>query len=314
MFVNVGFAAVALTGALLLLAKPVITERPRIDVPGTFVVSAALFSIVYGFSHVVSTSWTNPVTLAFLIGGTILLAVFVGLESRVAHPLLPLRLVLDRTRGAAFMAVFVVGMGMFSIFLFLTYYMEASIGYTPIKTGLAFLPMVGGIVAAATTGPSLILPRVGPKVVVSVSFLIAASGMALLTQLDLNSGYAADILPGLVLLGLGLGGVMTTAFQGATAGVHHEDAGVGSALINTNQQVGGSISTALLTTIASSTATHYLTSHNPGPLTAARAAVESDTATLSWGAGIFIVGALITAILMPNAALAPSEGEPVIGH
>ncbi|NUQ95376.1 MAG: MFS transporter [Streptomyces sp.] len=314
MFVNVGFAAVALTGALLLLAKPVITHRPKIDVPGTVVVSAALFSIVYGFSHVVSSSWTNPVTLAFLIGGAVLLVVFVVLESRVAHPLLPLRLVLDRTRGASFLAVFVVGMGMFSIFLFLTYYMEASIGYTPIKTGLAFLPMVGGIVTAATTGPSLILPRVGPKVLVSVSFLVAASGMALLTQLDLSSGYLADILPGLVLLGLGLGGVMTTAFQGATAGVHHEDAGVGSALINTNQQVGGSISTALLTTVASSAATRYLTSHTHGPLTAARAAVHADTATLAWGAGIFVVGALITAILMPNRALAPSEGEPVIGH
>jgi hypothetical protein len=292
----------------------VITERPRIDVPGTVVVSAALFSIVYGFSHVVSTSWTDPVTLSFLIGGGVLLAVFVVLESRVAHPLLPLRLVLDRTRGAAFLAVFVVGMGMFSIFLFLTYYMEASIGYSPITTGLAFLPMVAGIVAASTTVPSLVLPRVGPKIVVSVSFLVAASGMALLTQLDLNSGYLGNILPGLVLLGLGLGGVMTTAFQGATAGVHHEDAGVGSALINTNQQVGGSISTALLTTVAASAATHYLSSHKPGALTVARAAVQSDTATLAWGAGIFVIGALITAFLMPNSALAPSEGEPVIAH
>jgi EmrB/QacA subfamily drug resistance transporter len=314
MFVNVGFAAVALVGALLLLAKPVITERPRIDIPGTIVVSAALFAIVYGFSHVVSTSWTNPVTLGFLIGGVVLLAVFVGLESRVAHPLLPLRLVLDRTRGASFLAVFVVGMGMFSIFLFLTYYLEASIGYSPIKTGLAFLPMVAGIVASSTTVPSLLLPKVGPKIVVSTSFLVAATGMALLTQLQLDSGYLADILPGLVLLGLGLGGVMTTAFQGATAGVHHEDTGVASALINTNQQVGGSISTALLTTVASSAATNYLSSHKPGPLTVARAAVESYTATLAWGAGIFVVGAVITAFLMPNSALVPSEGEPVIAH
>jgi EmrB/QacA subfamily drug resistance transporter len=314
MYVNVGFAAVALVGAVLLLAKPAITERPKIDVPGTLVVSAALFAVVYAFAHVESTSWTNAVTLGFMIGGVVLLAVFVWIESRVAHPLLPLRLVLDRTRGGSFLAVFVVGMGMFSIFLFLTYYLEASIGYSPIKTGLAFLPMVAGIVASSTTVPSLVLPRVGPKIVVSTSFLVAAAGMALLTRLTLDSGYVANIMPGLILLGLGLGGVMTTAFQGATAGVHHEDTGVASALINTNQQVGGSISTALLTTVASSAGTDYLSSHKAGALTMAQAGVESYTATLAWGAGIFVVGAAITAFLLPNTALAPSEGEPVIAH
>ncbi|MFI1699827.1 MFS transporter [Streptomyces bobili] len=314
MYVNVIFAGVALVGALLWLAKPVVSERPKIDIPGTVVVSAALFGIVYGFAHVESTSWTDPVALGSMIVGVVLLAVFVWLELRVAHPLLPLRVVLDRTRGGSFLAVFVTGMGMFSIFLFLTYYLEASIGYSPIEAGLAFLPMVAGIVASSTTVPSLLLPRVGPKVVVSVSFLVAASGMALLTQLALDSGYVADIMPGMILLGLGIGGVMTTAFQGATAGVHHEDAGVASALINTGQQVGGSISTALLTTVASSAATDYLSSHKPGALTVAQAGVESYTATLAWGAGIFVVGAVLTAFLMPNKALAPSEGEPVIAH
>ncbi|MFG2731206.1 MFS transporter [Streptomyces canus] len=314
MYVNVVFAAVALVGALLLLAKPAVTERPKLDIPGTIVVSAALFAVVYGFAHVESTSWTNPVTLGSMIVGVVLLAVFVWLESRVAHPLLPLRLVLDRTRGGSFLAVFVVGMGMFSIFLFLTYYLEASIGYPPIKTGLAFLPMVGGIVAAATTAPSLLLPRVGPKIVVSASFLVAATGMALLNRLALDSGYVADIMPGMILLGLGLGGVMTTAFQGATAGVHHEDTGVASALINTSQQVGGSISTALLTTVASSAATDYLSSHKPGALTVAQAGVEGYTATLAWGAAFFVVGAVLAALLIPNTPLAPSEGEPVIAH
>ncbi|WP_042410079.1 MFS transporter [Streptacidiphilus carbonis] len=314
MFVNVGFAAVALVGALLLLAKPAVTERPKLDIPGTITVSAAVFAIVYGFAHVESTSWTNPVVLGSMVAGVALLALFVWLEARVAHPLLPLRVVLDRTRGGSFLAVFVIGMGMFSIFLFLTYYMEASIGYSPIKTGLAFLPMVAGIVLASTTVPPLLLPRVGPKIVISASFLVAATGMLLLSQLKLDSGYAADIMPGLILLGMGLGGVMSTAFQGATAGVHHEDAGVASALINTGQQVGGSISTALLTTVASSAATHYLTSHKSGALTAAQAGVEGYTATLAWGAGFFVVGALLAAFLVPNAALVPSEGEPVIAH
>ncbi|MFJ9010271.1 MFS transporter [Streptomyces canus] len=314
MYVNVAFAVPALIGALLLLAKPAITKKPKLDIPGIVVVSAALFAVVYGFAHVESTSWTDPVALGSMIVGAVLLVVFVWLESKVAHPLLPLRLVLDRTRGGSFMAVFVLGMGMFSIFLFLTYYFAASLGYSPIKTGLAFLPMVAAVVASSTTMPSLVLPRVGPKVVVSAGFLVAAAGMALLTRLELDSTYAAHIMPGLILLGLGIGAVMSTAFQGATSGIHHEDAGVASALINTGQQIGGSISTALLTTVASSAATDYLTSHKPGALAAEQAGVEGYTATLAWGSGFFVVGAVIAAFLIPNRALEPSEGEPVMAH
>ncbi|WP_433759479.1 MFS transporter [Nocardia sp. CA-135398] len=314
MFVNLGFAAVALIGAVLLLAKHVVTERPKLDMPGTVVVTAALFGIVYGFSHAESTSWGNPVTLGFLIGGAALLAVFVAIETRVANPLLPLRIVLDRTRGGSFLTVFVMGIGMFAIFLFLTYYMQLSMGYSPIKTGLAFLPMVAGMVASSTTVPSLLLPKVGQKMVVAGGFLVAALGMAWLTQISLDSSYVTNILPALVLMGLGLGGAMSTAFQGATAGVHHEDAGVASAMINTSQQVGGSIGTALLSTIAASAATDYLSSHTPGPLAVAQAQIESYTTSFWWATAIFVAGAVITGFLMPNTVPAPSEGEPVIVH
>jgi len=314
MYVNVAFAAPALIGALLLLAKPVTTTKPKLDIPGIVVVSAALFAIVYGFAHVESTSWTDPVALGSMIVGAVLLVVFVWLETKVAHPLLPLRVVLDRTRGGSFAAVFVIGMGMFSIFLFLTYYFAASLGYSPIKTGLAYLPMVAAVAVSSTTMSLLVLPKIGPKIVVSASFLVAAAGMALLTRLELNSTYAAHIMPGLILLGLGLGGVMSTAFQGATSGLHHDDAGVASALINTGQQIGGSISTALLTTVASSATTDYLTSHKPSALAAAQAGVEGYTATLAWGSGFFVVGAVIAAFLIPNRALEPSEGEPVMAH
>ncbi|WP_433732658.1 MFS transporter [Nocardia sp. CA-129566] len=314
MFVNLGFAAVALVGAVLLLARHVVTERPKLDIPGTVVVTAALFGIVYGFSHAESTSWTNPATLTFLIGGAALLAVFVAIETRIANPLLPLRIVLDRTRGGSFLTVFVAGIGMFAVFLFLVYYMQLSMGYSPIKTGLAVLPMVAGMVASSTTVPSLLLPKVGPKMVVAGGFLVAALGMAWLTQIGLDSSYVANILPALILLGLGLGGAMSTAFQGATAGVHHEDAGVASAMINTSQQVGGSIGTALLSTIAASAATDYLSSHQPGPLAMAQAQIESYTTSFWWATAIFVAGAVLTGFLMPNTVPAPSEGEPVIVH
>ncbi|WP_194836033.1 MFS transporter [Nocardia sp. XZ_19_369] len=314
MFVNLAFAAVALIGAVLLLAKHVTTDRPKLDIPGTVVVTAALFGIVYGFSHAESTSWTNPVTLSFLIGGAVLLAVFAWLETRVAHPLLPLRIVLDRTRGGSFLTVFIMGIGMFAIFLFLTYYMQLSMGYSPIKTGLAFLPMVAAMIVSSTTVPSLVLPKVGPKVVMAGGFLIAAGGMAWLTQIGLDTGYTSHILPALILLGLGLGGAMSTAFQGATSGVHHEDAGVASAMINTSQQVGGSIGTALLSTIAASAATDYLSTRTPDPLTVAQSAVESYTTSFWWATAIFVVGAVIMAALMPNTVPEPSEGEPVLAH
>lgn len=314
MFVNLAFAAVALVGAVLLLARHAGGSRPKLDIPGTAVVTAALFSVVYGFSHAESDGWTNSVTLAFLLGGAALLAVFVWLETRVAHPLLPLRIVLDRTRGGAYLAVFVMGIGMFAIFLFLTYYMQLTLGYSPIMTGVAFLPMVAAMVASSTTTPSLLLPKLGPKVVVSGGFVIAALGMAWLTRIGLDTGYTTHILPGLILLGLGLGGAMSTAFQSATSGVRHDDAGVASAMINTSQQVGGSIGTALLSTIAASAAGDYLAARTPDRLTVAQSAIESYTTSFTWAAGVFVLGAVVLAVLMPSALPAPAEGEPVLAH
>jgi EmrB/QacA subfamily drug resistance transporter len=314
MYVNLIFAAVALVGAVLLLAKHVATSRPKLDWTGTVAVTVALFSIVYGFSHAESNGWSDPTTLAFLIGGAVLLAAFVWIETKVAHPLLPLRIVADRTRGASYLTVFVMGIGMFAIFLFLTYYMQLTLAYTPIVTGLAFLPMVAGMVASSTTAPSLLLPRVGPKVVISGGFLVAAAGMLWLTQIGLDSGYLTHILPALVLLGLGLGGAMSVAFQGSTAGVQHEDAGVASAMVNTSQQVGGSIGTALLSTIAASAMTDYVSSHQPGPLTVAQGAIESYTTSFWWATATFVLGAIVIAAIMPNTVPAPAEGEPVLAH
>ncbi|MQY22744.1 putative MFS-type transporter EfpA [Nocardia sp. RB20] len=314
MYVNLIFAAVALIGAVALLAKHVATERPKLDIPGTVTVTVALFGIVYGFSHAESHGWTNGLTLTFLIGGVALLGVFTWIQARVSNPLLPLRIVLDRTRGGSYLTIFVMGIGMFAIFLFLTYYMQLTLHYSPIMTGVAFLPMIVALVATSTTVPSLLLPRIGPKLVVASGFLVAAVGMAWLTQIGLNTGYASHILPALILLGLGLGGAMSTAFQSATSGVHHEDAGVASATINTSQQIGGSIGTALLSTIAASAATDYLSTRQPTPLNVAQSMIESYTTSFWWAAGIFLAGAVVMLGLLPNTAPAPAEGEPVIAH
>ncbi|MFD3591678.1 MFS transporter [Nocardia sp. NPDC058640] len=314
MYVNLAFAAVALVGAVLLLAKHTATSRPKLDWTGTVAVTVALFGIVYGFSHAESHGWSDPVTLAFLLGGAVLLAAFVWIETKVAHPLLPLRIVADRTRGASYLTVFIMGIGMFAIFLFLTFYMQLTLQYTPIVTGLAFLPMVAGMVVSSTTAPSLLLPRFGPKIVISGGFLVAAAGMLWLTRIGLDTGYVTHILPALVLLGLGLGGAMSVAFQGSTAGVQHEDAGVASAMVNTSQQVGGSIGTALLSTIAASAMTDYVSSNQPGPLTMAQGAIQSYTTSFWWATATFVLGAIVIAVLMPNTVPEPAEGEPVLAH
>ncbi|MCU1642495.1 MAG: Puromycin resistance protein pur8 [Nocardia sp.] len=314
MYVNLVFAAIALVGAIMLLAKHTATQRPKLDLPGTLSVSAALFAIVYGFSKAESDGWTNSTTLSFLIGGVVLLAVFVWLETRVAHPLLPLRVILDRTRAASYLTVFAIGIGMFAMFLFLTYYMQQSLGFSPIMTGVAFLPMVAGMVLSSTTVPSLLVPKVGPRVTVVTGFLLAALGMALLTRIGVDTAYASHILPSLILMGVGLGTAMSTAFIGATSGVQHSDAGVASAMVNTSQQVGGSIGTALLSTLAATALGNYVSDHGASPAALAEAAVQSYTTAFWWAAAIFVVGAVVTGLIMPNKVPVPSEGEPVLAH
>lgn len=310
LYVNLVFAAVALVGALTMMAPHRSEHRPRLDIPGTITVSAALFSIVYGFSHAESHGWSNSATIAWLVAGVVGLAVFVVIEMRVAHPLLPLRIVLDRTRGGAYLAMFVTGSGMFAVFLFLTFYLQTVLQYSPIVTGLAFLPMVAGMVVAATTATGVLLPRVGPRLLITTGLVVAALGMAMLAQLTVESNYALHILPGLVLLGAGMGMVFAPGMQGAITGVEPEDAGVASATVNTMQQVGGSIGTALLSTVAATAATDYLTGQVPGPQTMAMAAVHSYTTTFWWAAAIFTAGAVISAFLLPGGKLpAPAEGQ-----
>lgn len=314
MYVNLVFAAVAIVGAVVLLAKHVTDQRPKLDIPGTLSVTAALFSIVYGFSQAESRGWGDSSTIGWLSAGVILLGVFVYLQSRVPNPLLPLRVVLDRTRGASYLAVFVVGAGMFAVFLFLTYYMQLILRFSPIITGVAFLPMVAAMILSSTTSSQVILPRVGARVLMTSGMLIAAIGMALLTQIEVDSNYALHIMPGIILMGLGLGAAMATAFQGATSGVHHEDAGVSSAMVNTMQQVGGSIGTALLSTIAATAATNFMAGKAVNQLTAAQSAVASYTATFWWATFILVGGAVISAGLLRNIVPEPSEGEPVLAH
>jgi EmrB/QacA subfamily drug resistance transporter len=315
LYVNLLFAVPAALAASRLLFNIVPATRPRLDIPGTLTASTGLFALVYGFSHAETTSWTDGVTLAFLAASAVLLTVFVVLQTRVKHPLLPLRIVLDRGRGGAYLAMAIAGAGMFGVFLFLTFYLQQTLGFSPIESGLAFLPLSAAIMATATTATTRLVPRTGPKPLVIAGMAFAAAAMVLFAQLQVDSSYAAHILPGLVLLGVGLGLVFSPAFSGATVGVANSDAGVASAMVNTSQQVGGSIGTALLSTLAAGAATSYVGQHAASPDTMAAAAVHGYTTAFWWSAAIFADGALVSAVVFRSGApkLAPA-GEPVMAH
>ena len=212
LYVNVVLAGVAVAGAVRLMASYPRDPDVHIDWPGTVLVVAGLVAIVYGLSEADTAGWGAPTTVALLVAGMILLAVFVMVERRVQHPLLPLRIVLNRFRGGAYLAIGLSAIGVFGIFLFLTFYLQLTLAYSPVKSGLAFLPMIAAIVAASTTSSGVLMPRVGPRPLIPVGLLLGAGGLALLaTQLGLRTSYPGQILPALLLVGAARCGVRLCA-------------------------------------------------------------------------------------------------------
>ncbi|MFJ8600021.1 MFS transporter [Streptomyces shenzhenensis] len=313
LLVNLAFAAVAFLGALFLLPRASRDTTVRIDIPGALFVSAGLFAVVYGFSNAEQHDWSAPSTWGTLTAGAVLLLVFVRWQRYAAHPLLPLRVLADRNRGASYLSVGIVGAAMFGVFLFLTYYLQQTLHFTPVRTGLAFMPMVASLMVASALSTSVLLPRIGPKPVVPAAMLIAAAGMVYLTRLDLDSTYSGGVLPATVVVGLGIGGVIAPAMSLATHQVADHDAGVASATVNTAMQIGGSLGTALLNTLATSAATRYLHDKDPSdPLVLGRAALESYSTAYAWSAGLFAAGCLITLALYRRDRVDTSTGTSAV--
>jgi EmrB/QacA subfamily drug resistance transporter len=315
LYVNLLFAVPAAIGAFVLLVNQPRVAKTTIDVPGTLTASGGLFALVYGFANAETHGWGAPTTMAFLVAGVALLAGFVAIQRRAEHPLLPLRVVLDRNRGGSYLAVGIVGAGMFGVFLFLTYYLQQTLGFSPVKTGLAFLPMIGVLMVTATTATTRLLSRTGPRPLLTLGMLLAAGGMVLMAQLGVDSTYAAHVLPGLLVVGAGLGLVMAPAMSTATLGVDAGDAGVASATVNTMQQIGGSMGTALLSTLASSAASAYVAGKAPAADLAAQAAVHGYVTAFWWSAGIFAIGAIVCGLLLRAGVPDLEPGaEPVLVH
>ena len=309
LYVNVILAVIAVAGTVRLLAPQPRDPDVHIDWPGTVLVGAGLVAVVYGLSEADTKGWGAPTTVALLVAGVVLLAAFVLVERRVAHPLLPLPIVLNRFRGGAYLSIGLSAIGVFGIFLFLTYYFQLTLAYSPVRSGLAFLPMVAAIVAASTTCSGVLMPRFGPRPLIPVGLLLAAVGEGILAaQLGLRTSYLDWILLALLLVGAGLGMVFGCALNTATYGTGAADAGVASALVNTNQQVGGSIGTALLNTLAASALTSYVLTHGRGPLVLAQAAVHSYVVAFWVSAAILAGSAVVCALVLPSGTLAPAGG------
>jgi EmrB/QacA subfamily drug resistance transporter len=309
-YVNIVFAVLAFIGALAFIRRGRRNEpRPRIDILGTALISAGLFGIVFGFSHANTDGWSSVSTWAYLAAGGVLILLFVLWQARSSNPLMPLTILKDRNRGAAFIVLLVAGAGILGFSFFLSYYLQLTLKLSPIETGLSFLPMILWLVISAAVGTTRIVPRFGQKIVTPIAMLIVAGGSIYLTQLSSASSYASGVLPALIAVGLGMGALVAPSLQAATFGVAPEDAGVASALVNTSQQVGGAIGTALLNTLAATAATSYLAAHQPpSPRIVEQAAFASYATVFWWVALFFIGGAVIEAFLIRrNPAV---EGHP----
>ena len=299
LYINLVFAGLAFVGAAMLLKRQPSTVKPHLDIPGVLAVSGAVFCLVYGFANAATHNWHTPSTYGFLAAGVILLVAFAFWQGRAPYPLLPPRVVLDRNRGGAYLSMLIAAMGMFGTFLFLTYYLQETLGYSPVVTGFAFLPFAGGIAVSANMSTIVLMPRVGPKLIVTVGMLVGAGAAVWFAQLGPHTGYAAGVLGPIILTGVGLGMVIAPSINTGTYGVAPQDAGVASATVTVGQQLGASIGTSFLNTIFASAITSYVAAHlilartaGPKVLTGLALAHGYDTA-FSWTAGILAFGAVV---------------------
>ena len=308
LYVNLVIAIPTMVVAGRVLVNYAHPDRPKIDVPGVLTATGGLFALVYGFSNAETHSWTTPLTIVALALSVVLLVTFVMIERRHSSPLLPLHIVWNRARGGAYASIVLAGSGVFAVFLFLTYFMQQNLRFSPLATGVAFMPMTALIVTSSTLSQTKILPRTGAKPLIVTGMTLGIVAMLLLTGLSPSSDYASGVLPSLLILGLGMGTIFAPAFGTATLGVSGSEAGVASAMVNTSQQVGGSVGTALLSTLFASSAVAYATVTPRVPGLQAAAMIHGYTTAFWWATGIFAVGLIVALVVFP-ARIKP-EREP----
>ena len=310
--VNVPIALIAFLLASRNVRESRATGDTRYDVPGAVTATLGLVSLVYAIT-LASDGWTEPKTLTFFGIAAALLATFFVIERRTSHPLLPLSILTQRNRAGAFLASFVIGAGLFAMFLFVSFYFQGVLGYTPLKSGLLFLPFSGGVIVSAGLSSQL-LPKVGPRPLAFSGMLLATSGMLWLTTITPADQYVKHVLPAILLMSLGMGFVFISLSSVALFGVSNHDTGVASAVLNTTQQIGGSIGTAFLNTLYTSAVTSFIADkalRGPNP----EALVHGFTRTFFVSAALIGAGAIlwITIVRMTKDQLNKTEAAVHIG-
>jgi EmrB/QacA subfamily drug resistance transporter len=263
------------------------------DIPGVVTATAGLFSLTYGFNEAATKGWSSTTTISFLIAAVVLLIIFVAIESKVANPLMPLRVVTERNRGGSYLGSLVVGAGLFSMFLFLGLYLQVILGYSPVKSGFAFLPFTAGIIVFAGIASQL-LPKFGPRALMVPGLIAAGVGLLLMTRITPDTSYTTHVLPSLLIMSSGMALVFIPLTSTSLHAVSSHDTGVASAMLNTSQQVGGSLGTALLNTIAATATTSYITANSAlGDRLPAFATTHGFVVAFRWSAVLLFVGAIV---------------------
>jgi len=305
--------------AALLAAKYVHESKAEgdhtYDIPGVITATAGLFALTYGFNEAARAGWTNSITLTFFATAAVLLIAFVVIESKVANPLMPLRVITERNRGGSYLGSLIVGAGLFSMFLFLGLYLQVILGYTPLRSGFAFIPFSIGIIIFAGVASQL-LPKVGPKPLMVPGLIFAGIGLLMLTRITPETGYATHVLPSLLIMSSGIALVFIPLTSTSLHGVSGRDTGVASAMVNTSQQIGGSLGVALLNTIAATATTSYAATHTElGKLVQPFAVTHGFTVAFKVSAALLFAGALVLFffINVGKDSLVETDGAAV-GH
>ena len=320
LLVNVPIALVAVPLAAMYVRESRMTGKAKYDVAGAVTVTVGLVSLVYGFTKAAphsigeSAHWTDPSTLMWFALSAVMIVSFFFIETRVESPLVPMRVLLDRNRGATYIVSLLNGIGIFAMFLFLGLWLQVVKGYTPIAAGFAFLPFSIGVILGAGAASQL-LPKFGPKPLIVPGLLSGAAGLLWLSRLQADSPYLTHVLPALIVMSVGMAFTFIPVSTTALHGIGHEDAGVGSALLNTVGQVGGAVGTALLNTVAVAATTAWLAANVAfGKAGLPQALTEGYTRAFLVGAGMLIAAAVVAAtmITIGRNAVDDEEDAPVV--
>jgi EmrB/QacA subfamily drug resistance transporter len=297
LLINTPIAVIAAVMASRVIRESRVEVRHSYDLPGAVTSTGGLFLLVYGFTMVASHGWGATLTVSLLASAVVLLSAFVVIEMRVAHPLLPLKVILERNRGGSFLASLFVGMALLGTFLFLTYFLQGILGYSALRTGFAFLPFSAGIIIGATLA-SRMLPRTGPKMLMVAGLSLATLGLLWFTRLGVDSSYLAHVLPPEILVSIGMGLAFVPMNSTALFGVEEDSAGVASALVNTTQQVGGALGTAFLNTVAASSTAAFLVSRVASSAVTRSATVHGYTTAFEVSALLVAMAAVVAGVLV----------------